>query len=225
MVGILKTDYIIKNYENRKEDIEERLSELNEIGDMDDKRVFEELCFCLCVPQSSAKRSWATIEELLEKDLLYNGTKEEIREIIRKNGVRFSPQKAERIIRARKQFSKRSLVNPQEDIRIKPFLNRYKGDPIKLRDWLVDNVHGIGYKLGSHFLRNTGYCQDLAILDIHILKNLHRLGLIDSKEPPSTRKQYLEVEEKMKELSEDLDIPMSHLDLVFWSNETGEIFK
>jgi thermostable 8-oxoguanine DNA glycosylase len=39
---------------------------------------------------------------------------------------------------------------------------------------------GHGYKEAGHFLRNIGFDQDLAILDRHILKNLKKLGVIDS---------------------------------------------
>ncbi len=36
------------------------------------------------------------------------------------------------------------------------------------RDWLVENITGLGMKEASHFLRNVGYL-DLAIIDKHIL--------------------------------------------------------
>jgi len=98
-------------------------------------------------------------------------------------------------------------------------------DTLNTREWLVRNVKGIGYKEASHFLRNIGLGKDLAILDVHILRNLKRYGVI--KDPPKTltRKNYLDVEEKMKEFSRDIGIPMDELDLLFWSRETGVIFK
>ena len=93
------------------------------------------------------------------------------------------------------------------------------------REWLVRDVKGIGYKEAGHFLRNIGFDQDLAILDRHILKNLKRLGVIDGVPDSLTKRQYLATETKMKELSEAVHIPMSHLDFVLWYKETREILK
>ena len=56
-------------------------------------------------------------------------------------------------------------------------LNKIK-NPYKKRDFLIENVKGLGLKEASHFLRNIGY-KNLAILDRHILKNLLKLKIID----------------------------------------------
>jgi N-glycosylase/DNA lyase len=61
--------------------------------------------------------------------------------------------------------------------------------------------------------------------DRHILKNLKRLGVIDGVPDSLSRRQYLAIETKMKEFSEAVHIPMSHLDFVLWYKETGEILK
>jgi N-glycosylase/DNA lyase len=98
-------------------------------------------------------------------------------------------------------------------------------DGYQAREWLVGNVKGIGYKEAGHFLRNIGFNQDLAILDRHILKNLKKLGVIDPVPESLSRRQYLTTEVKMKEFSEVIGIPMSHLDFVLWYKETGEILK
>ena len=66
------------------------------------------------------------------------------------------------------------------------------------RDWLVNEVKGYGFKEASHFLRNIGLGEDLAILDRHILKNLARVGVIDEVPSSMTEKNYKEIEEKMK---------------------------
>jgi len=97
--------------------------------------------------------------------------------------------------------------------------------PLKAREWLVRNVKGMGMKEASHFLRNIGLGENLAILDRHILKNLKKLGTIDDIPSHLSISKYLEIEEKMREFSSRTNIPMSHLDLVLWCRETGEIFK
>ena len=59
----------------------------------------------------------------------------------------------------------------------------------------------------------------------HILRNLIELGVIKEYPKNLSEKKYEEIEEKMKKLSKDLDIPMDILDHVFWAKETGEVFK
>ena len=80
-------------------------------------------------------------------------------------------------------------------------------------------------KEASHFIRNIGKNNsELAILDRHILRNLQRYNAINEVKNlyPKT---YLEIESKMKSFSKKINIPLDELDLLFWQNETGEIFK
>ncbi len=132
--------------------------------------------------------------------------------------MRFKYKKAGYIIEARNKF----LIDGK--LTIKSLVIRFS-DAYTAREWLVRNVKGIGYKEASHFLRNIGYGTDLAILDRHILKNLRSLQVIEVVPASLSRRRYLEIEEGMKELSEKVGIPMSHLDLVLWYKETGEVFK
>ena len=202
----------------RKRDIERRLKEFKELFEnSNDDRIFAELIFCLLTPQSKAKICWKAVENLMKKDLLIRGSYEQVlREL---KGVRFKKNKAKYIIEARKTFTK------ENEIRIKSVISSFS-DSTKAREWLVKNVKGMGYKEASHFLRNIGFGEDLAILDRHILKNLRLLGVIeDIPKKTLTKKRYMEIENKMREFSRDIGIPLSHLDLLFWSKETGEIFK
>ena len=93
------------------------------------------------------------------------------------------------------------------------------------REWLVENVKGLGYKEASHFLRNIGLGEDLAILDRHILKNLVLLGVIAKVPGSPTKRIYLEIEKEMAAFSEKAGIPMRELDLLLWYKEAGEVFK
>ncbi len=86
-------------------------------------------------------------------------------------------------------------------------------------------MKGLGYKEASHFLRNIGLGFDLAILDRHIMRNLLKYGVIDKIPECITKKCYLSLENEMKKFSDKIDIPLADLDLLFWSEETGEIFK
>jgi N-glycosylase/DNA lyase len=134
------------------------------------------------------------------------------------NTVRFADNKAKYIIEAREFFTENEKLKIKEKILSFP-------DVLKLRDWLVENVKGLGMKESSHFLRNIGLGSELAILDVHVMDNLEEYGVIEEIPKTLTKKCYLEIEKKMKEFSKLVGIPMDELDLLFWSEETGIIFK
>ena len=123
-------------------------------------------------------------------------------------GIRFHENKARYLLELKNKF---------DDI---PFnLNS-----IELREYLVKNIKGLGYKESSHYLRNIGH-KNLAILDRHILSNLKYFGVINDIPVSLSKKQYLEIENKFQEFSKKVNISIDHLDLLFWSMKTGEIFK
>ncbi|MBU0628517.1 MAG: DNA lyase, partial [Nanoarchaeota archaeon] len=93
-----------------------------------------------------------------------------------------------------------------------------------IREFIVTNVKGIGYKEASHFLRNIGH-RNLAILDRHILKNLQKLKVINKIPKTLNKKNYLLIEDRFYKFSKKIKIPMDELDLLFWSIETGKVFK
>lgn len=201
-----------------KEEIKSRLTEFKRVvKDGNDEDIFAELVFCLLTPQSKAKSCESAVGCLIEMDLLLNGGEREIAEALRRK-TRFHNTKARNIMEARKRFTWRGSLSIKS--RIKGF-----GNPRKAREWLVDNVRGIGLKEASHFLRNIGQGEELAILDRHILKNLVSLGVIEDIPSSMTRKRYLEIEDKMTRFSSKIGIPLAHLDLLLWYKETGEIFK
>ena len=98
--------------------------------------------------------------------------------------------------------------------------------PLERRDWLAQEkrIKGLGYKEASHFLRNIGL-KGHAILDKHVLRCLADLKVVDTPRPPTNRKRYLEVEEKLRIVARDLKIDFDELDLVLWSMKTGEVLK
>ena len=178
--------------------------------------MFAELCFCLLTPQSSAKTCWAAVTRLKEKSLLLKGAPGELEPLL--NDVRFNESKAKYIVQAREQFSKNG------DLQVKPHLRSFVNN-YELREWLVENVNGLGYKEASHFLRNVGLGEEFAILDRHILRNLKDFGVLPEIPTSLTKKRYLEIEEKVRRFSRQIGIPMGELDLLLWSKETGWIFK
>ena len=200
-----------------QDEIESRLAEFDRIRKIgDDKAIFAELVFCILTPQSKARVCWAAVENLLDKNLLLKGEGDQI--LGELHGVRFKYKKSEYVVEARDKLS------IDGKIAIKSRISRFS-DVCDAREWLVRNVKGIGYKEASHFLRNIGFGENLAILDRHILKNLRSLGVIEEIPDSLSRRRYLEIEMGMMEFADRVKIPMSHLDLVMWYNEAGEVFK
>lgn len=207
---------LLESYEKKKDRIQERLFEFKQVLNESDERIFAELAFCICTPQSKATAAWTAISSLMKNGLLYRGSTEEIMPFL--NTVRFRENKASYIVETRKKL----MVDNR--LQTKEFIQSFV-DPFELREWLVENIKGLGMKEASHFIRNIGFSFELAILDVHILKNLKEYGMIKEIPKSITKKVYLQIEDKMKEFSENTGIPLQELDLLFWSEETGMIFK
>ncbi|HOU37204.1 MAG TPA: N-glycosylase/DNA lyase [Candidatus Omnitrophota bacterium] len=202
-------------YRMRRKEIAARLAEFRRTGSASDRKIFEELCFCILTPQSKALVCDRIIRGLTRSGLLFDGHACQIRPHVRH--ARFYRNKTGYIVAAR------AFLSASGSLRIKDKLDGK--DPFAAREWLVKNIRGIGYKEASHFLRNIGMGEDLAILDIHILRNLERLGVIKQVPRSLTRKKYLDIEGKLREFARKTGIPTGHLDLLFWSMGTGVIFK
>ena len=214
----MEVKYEIKElYRDVKPLIEKRLTEFRIMWEKgDDYAMFKEFIFCLLTPQSKAKICWDAVERMEQKSLLMNGDYREILECL--EGVRFRNKKAEYIINSRAIFLDNGIPM------VKPIISRFKS-PEEARDFLVKDVKGMGYKEASHFLRNIGCGENLAILDRHILKNLKFLGKIKHIPQSISRKIYMELENLFLRTAEELDIPPAHLDLLLWFKESGEVFK
>ena len=197
-----------------KEQIETRLMDFRHIWEKASEEVlFRELVFCLLTPQSKARTCWKAVQRLTRKDMIAKGEPGQVQEELA--GVRFSNRKAEYICLARNTFCEKTL---------RATLGGFDS-PVAAREWLVENIKGFGYKEASHFLRNIGLGEELAILDRHILKNLVLLGVIEEVPNSPTKRIYLEIEKKMTAFSREAGIPMGHLDLLLWYKEAGEVFK
>jgi len=206
---------LLKDYSRRKQEIKNRLKDFENSYKKNDKHVFSELCFCILTPQANAVKCGKAIEELIKTGLLFDGRPKEISPYL--TGTRFLNNKAEYIVNARELFKKNSCFS------IKDYID--KKDIFKSREWIVKNIKGIGYKEASHFLRNIGFGKDLAILDVHILKNLKDYGVIREIPKSLTKNKYLKIETKVRNFCGRINIPMDELDLLFWSRETGLVFK
>ena len=186
-----------------------KIREFKEFGRQGNEIWFSELCFCILTANSTAKLGLKIQGELGDGFLTLS--KNELTRRLKGFGHRFYNKRAEFIVSARK-FD-----------RIKDIITKFS-DANRAREWLVENVDGIGWKEASHFLRNVGF-EDVAILDRHILALIREYGLIERAPRTLTRRRYLEIEHKLKELAEKVGLSLAELDLYMWYLKTGQVLK
>lgn len=199
-----------KLYRLRKPAIRDRLKDFSRVPVPD---YFYELLYCLMTPQTSAENADKAVERLRGSSFAEVAFDPESILADKSHYIRFHKTKAKHLVRIKSEMPQilRVLSNG--------------GSPFELREWLVKNVKGLGYKEATHFLRNIGRNGGLAILDRHILRNLKRFGAIRSLPKSLSRKQYFSIERRFKKFADKVGIPVDELDLLFWSMETGEIRK
>ena len=196
-------------FDGRREAVRARLAEFAAIRP--DEYLFE-LVYCLLTPQSSAVNAAKAVETLKQAGWLHREC--DVAALLYQDSfyIRFHNTKARHVNEARNRFPEiqKELMNGSSSR--------------ELREWLVHNVRGLGWKEASHFLRNIGH-QDLAILDRHILRNLKKHNVLSAIPKSLTAKRYLAIEERFHHFADFLGIRIDELDLLFWSRETGEILK
>ena len=199
-----------EEYRLAQKAIEQRLAEFAAIPR---EKYFYELVYCLLTPQSSAVHALDAQRTLTDLDFQHRPFDPE--SILRRPQayIRFHKTKASHLLTMKERFSTiDSVVVGTMGVSDK-------------RKWLANNVLGLSYKESTHFLRNIGRNESLAILDRHILKHLLRHGVVTEIPRTLTKKKYLEIEKEFQEFAEEIDIPINALDLLFWSSETGVILK
>jgi len=189
--------------------VEGRMKEFKERRSGGEEETFKELCFCILTAGFNAERSMLIQEEI--GDGFIKLSEQELARRLRELGHRFPESRARYIVEARKY------------IEVLKFLISSGEDGARIREWLVRNVRGIGYKEASHFLRNVGF-NDVAILDFHVLNVLARHNIVGRVKRLS-RREYLKIEGILRELANELGLTLGELDLYLWYLETGRILK
>ncbi len=207
-------DRLVKEIENLKGSnitkiIKERMRKFEELGRSNNREIFKELAFCILTANYSAEGG-IKIQKSLD-DGLIDLSKEELEVKLRNLGHRFPKARAEYIVNARRFIPK-----------LKDILESFD-DERTLREWLVKNIKGLGYKEASHFLRNVGF-KNLAIIDFHIVDLLSRYGLIE-RPRSMTRRKYLEIEKILEKIARRTGLSLAELDLYLWYMETGKVLK
>ena len=121
-------------HEKKKHAIRDRLDRFSK-NNINERKKFLELCFCLCTPQSKAVKV-ASVIHAGNIDKLLSCSLSDLSGMLKTN-TRFHNNKAKYIIEARRYI---------------PDLKKLPRDSILAREFLVKNIKGLGYKEASHFL-------------------------------------------------------------------------
>jgi N-glycosylase/DNA lyase len=177
-------------------EVKKALEEFKKNKNLTKESKFLEICFCILVANSSMEKTLRIWKEIGEGFLRLE--KEKLAQKLKRLGYRFYNKRAEYIVEAR---SKIELL--EELLKMK--------DEFKIREELVKNFKGIGWKEASHFLRNLGY-KNFAILDRHVLRTVKKFGIIREIPRSLNKKAYFEIEERLREIAESLNISLAELD-------------
>ncbi len=191
------------------ETIRNRINEFEQFQKRENKDLFQELSFCLLTANFNAAKSIIIQEEIRGGFLTLE--KNELIKKLKEFGHRFPNNRAKYILDARKHIST-----------LKETLKSFENEK-ELRNWLVNNVKGLGMKESSHFLRNVGY-KNLAIIDFHIVDLLVKEDLI-GRPKTITKKKYLEIEQVLEKVGKESNLNLAELDLYLWFMETGKVLK
>ncbi len=188
--------------------VNNRIKEFKDVNKQSNEDIFKEMCFCILTANFSAERSIKIHTQI--NDCFLTDSEAELASKLKNLGHRFP--------KARASYISESIKCKDELSKVIKFHDAYA-----LRDWIVNNIKGVGYKEASHFLRNIGF-DDYAIIDFHIIDLLVEYNLI--KKPKSlTRKKYIEIEKYLENIALKTNLTLAELDLYLWYIETGKILK
>jgi N-glycosylase/DNA lyase len=92
-----------------------------------------------------------------------------------------------------------------------------ESDMAAVRRKFVQFLPGVGPKQASMFLRNIGATYDLAILDAHVIRFLHAVGMIKNLDMSlSTLSQYEKVETHAIRYAKSCEQDVGYLDWAIW---------
>lgn len=189
--------------------INERAEDFRSMGRRSKEELFGELCFCLLTANTSAEMGIRTQNMIGLDGFLYHD-QEFLRDELKRIKYRFYNVRSNFIVSARWIVDELpSLIG--------------SGSMEDTREYLVENVKGIGYKEASHFLRNVGVF-NFAILDKHIMRMLSEEYRFEMPKAV-TRKEYYRNEKTIMDLAGEVNLEPGIFDLYMWKIATGKIIK
>ena len=189
--------------------ISSRIKEFSQIKNSSINDIFRELCFCIMTANCGAEKCIEIHEKI--NDGFNCLSQEQLTQKFREFGYRFPNIRSKYITEA---------IDFKEELEN---IIKSREQETDIRDWLVKNIKGLGYKEASHFLRNIGY-KNYAIVDFHIVDLLVKYNLIE-KPKTMTKRKYLEIEGILQDLGVEVALNLAELDLYLWYMETGKVLK
>lgn len=190
-------------------EIESRINEFRSFRKASSGEIFGELCFCLLTANTSAEMGVRTQSAIGLENFMHMEEKE-LRDALKGSRYRFYNLRSRFIVESRWIIDELpALINAE--------------DSFASREFLVENIKGLGYKESSHFLRNVGVF-DFAILDKHILKML-RGEVQGIQVNVASRKNYLSTEKHILDMAATIGLEPGILDLYMWKIATGKLIK
>jgi N-glycosylase/DNA lyase len=181
---------------------------------------WRELCFCLISPVTRFEAVKDCISRLERRGILdrlsSNPELVKVKEIeralsSRPGACRFPAQKARRLAAASAFF----YGNPMRSGVLR-FLEKFP-DSLAAREALVKQVPGLGMKEASHFLRNTGRGNRVAVLDVHLRRFMVENGIVDSRVAASdSPASYSSMEREFTSLAFNSGLDPAALDQAIW---------
>ncbi len=196
----------IKLHYNKK--INDRVIDFMNIGKSGNKSLFIELCFCILTANTSAEMGIKTQKYIMGGFIEYD--RDKLRDELKKVKYRFYNKRTDYIVNAR------FIINDLTGL-------LSGNNKTYIREYLVNNIKGVGYKEASHFLRNIGVF-DFAILDKHIMKILKEYNYIDEIKL-SSKNDYLKTEKIFNEIAKSYKLKPGIFDLYLWKIATDKILK
>lgn len=190
--------------------------------------IWNELCFCILSGNVLYDLAKSVIEILNKKELLnpywINETDNALSiiqlvletpnfEPRKKNGelrkYRYPKKRAKQIVAA-------AQILYSNNNSIKNILHASNSD-IDVRNFFAEQIPGLGIKESSHFLRNIGYSDSLAIIDVHMLSFLHSYAFLEIRKGIHlTTKMYLRIENLLRNFVKYHGLNLAIFDLAVW---------
>ncbi len=173
------------------------------------RTLIEEVCACLLGGYGMpAELGLAAFNRLVERELVSPGSSEEdIRKALIEPVIVGGRSLRYRYPNQKSKFLAASLMRFSDD-------SPPENDDLRLRNWLVE-FPGIGYKTASWITRNYLASNQVAILDVHLIRAGVFAGLFGGNE--KLPRDYLCMERRLVDFSRGLKVPLSILDAMIWS--------
>lgn len=202
-------------------------------SEMSEDELWEELCICILSSNVPYELALSAFQHLREEGLLRRekiaANQSSAREIALELSKRiFWPKKKDGSYR-KYRFPNLRAMNIVKAADVLYCRNgglllclKHSTSEREARDFLAQNIPGIGLKEASHFLRNIGYSSSLAIIDTHVIAFLTEIGTIaDGKTNTLTPSLYMKLEGILLDLCNSLGLNMAVFDMAIWQCMRG----